>query len=73
MGFRSRVQIPPSRLSEDQASRCLLAWGFFHPLPRAADVALEALRDCWRYRAVCRVTNVMRPYREAVAAEEGRA
>ena len=48
------------------------------------DVALEALRDCWRsgratmdelwrYAAVCRVTNVMRPYLEAVAAEEGRA
>lgn len=48
------------------------------------DVALEALRDywrsrrgtmdeLWRYAAVCRVTNVMRPYLEAVAAEEGRA
>ncbi len=48
------------------------------------DVALEALRDCWhskrctmddlwRYAAVCRVTNVMRPYLEAVAAEEGGA
>ena len=48
------------------------------------DVALEALRDCWRskrctmdelwrYAAVCRVTNVMRPYLEAVVAEEGRA
>src|SRR5439155_20569215 len=48
------------------------------------DVALEALRDCWRskrstmdelwrYAAVCRVTNVMRPYLEAVAAEGGRA
>ncbi len=48
------------------------------------DVALEALRDCWRskrctiddlwrYAAICRVTNVMRPYLEAVAAEEGRA
>lgn len=46
-----------------------------------SDVALEALRDCWhsrrctmdelwRYAAVCRVTNVMRPYLEAVAAEE---
>jgi len=46
------------------------------------DVALEALRDCWRskrcsvddlwrYAAVCRVTNVMRPYLEAVAAGEG--
>ena len=41
------------------------------------DVALEALRDCWRsgscsmdelwrYAAVCRVTNVMRPYLESV-------
>jgi predicted transcriptional regulator of viral defense system len=48
------------------------------------DVALEALRDCWRskrctmdelwrYAAACRVTNVMRPYLETVAAEEGRA
>jgi predicted transcriptional regulator of viral defense system len=45
-----------------------------------ADIAMEALRDCWRsgkstmdelwrYAAVCRVTNVMRPYLEAVAAE----
>ena len=42
------------------------------------DVALEALRDCrrkrkatadelWQYAKVCRVTNVMRPYLEAVA------
>lgn len=41
------------------------------------DVAIEALNDCWasrrcsvdelwRYAAVCRVTNVMRPYMEAV-------
>jgi predicted transcriptional regulator of viral defense system len=41
------------------------------------DVAIEALRDCWgsrrctvdelwRYAAVCRVANVMRPYLEAV-------
>jgi predicted transcriptional regulator of viral defense system len=48
------------------------------------DVALEALHDCWRskrctadelwlYAAICRVTNVMRPYLETVAAEEGRA
>ena len=30
MGFRgSRVQIPPSRLSEDQALQRLLLWGFF--------------------------------------------
>lgn len=43
------------------------------------DVAVEALRDylrsragtvdeLWRYAAVCRVTNVMRPYLEALAA-----
>lgn len=43
------------------------------------DVALEALRDCWnkrcstmdelwRYAAICRVANVMRPYLESVAA-----
>ena len=42
------------------------------------DVALEALRDCWRlrratmdelwkYAKVCRVANVMRPYLEAIA------
>jgi len=42
------------------------------------DVALEALRDCWRHRRatmdelwkyarVCRVANVMRPYLEAIA------
>jgi predicted transcriptional regulator of viral defense system len=48
------------------------------------DVALEALRDCchskrctiddlWRYAAICRVRNVMRPYLETVLAEEGRA
>ena len=41
------------------------------------DVALEALRDClrarkctvddlWRYAQICRVTNVMRPYLEAM-------
>lgn len=45
------------------------------------DVAIEALRDCWRlrscsidelsrYAAVCRVTNVMRPYLEAITASE---
>lgn len=45
-----------------------------------ADVALEALRECWRtrrcsvdalwrYAKVCRVTTVMRPYLEAVVAE----
>lgn len=42
------------------------------------DVAIEALRECvetaqcsldeiWRYAAICRVTNVMRPYLETVA------
>jgi len=42
------------------------------------DVALEALRECWRarrctsddlwrYAKVCRVSNVMRPYLEAIA------
>ena len=41
------------------------------------DVALEALRDCWvhkkcstkdlwRYAKICRVSNVMRPYLEAI-------
>lgn len=48
------------------------------------DVAIEALTDCWRsrrasadtlwrYAAVCRVTNVMRPYLETVIADGGRA
>ena len=42
------------------------------------DVALEALRDCWRRRKatmddlwkaarVCRVANVMKPYMESLA------
>jgi hypothetical protein len=42
------------------------------------DVAIEALRDCWRrrratmdelwkYAKVCRVANVMRPYLESIA------
>jgi hypothetical protein len=36
MGFRgSRVQIPPSRLIEDQALQRLLLWGFFFVAPRA--------------------------------------
>src|SRR2546423_429232 len=36
MGFRgSRVQIPPSRLSEDQALLRRPLWGFFFVLPRA--------------------------------------
>jgi len=41
------------------------------------DVAIEALRECWRnrrctmdqlwyYAKICRVTNVMRPYLEAL-------
>jgi predicted transcriptional regulator of viral defense system len=45
------------------------------------DIAIEVLRDCWRqrrcsidelsrYAAVCRVTNVMRPYLEAITASE---
>jgi predicted transcriptional regulator of viral defense system len=45
------------------------------------DIAIEALRDCWRqrrcsvddlwtYAAVCRVTNVMRPYLEAITTAE---
>jgi predicted transcriptional regulator of viral defense system len=48
------------------------------------DVAIEALKDCWRsrrcsadalwrYADVCRVTNVMRPYLETVIAESGHA
>jgi predicted transcriptional regulator of viral defense system len=48
------------------------------------DVAIEALKDCWRsrrcsadalwrYAAICRVTNIMRPYLETVIAEAGRA
>lgn len=43
------------------------------------DVAIEALRECWRsrrctadalwhYAAICRVANVMRPYLEAIVA-----
>ena len=42
------------------------------------DVALEALRDCrrqrictnddlWHYAKICRMTNVMKPYMEAIA------
>lgn len=48
------------------------------------DVAIEALKDCWRsrrssanelwrYAAACRVTNVMRPYLETVFAAGSRA
>lgn len=43
-----------------------------------ADIAIEALRDCWgsrkcsiddlwRYARVCRVTSIMRPYLQAIA------
>jgi predicted transcriptional regulator of viral defense system len=42
------------------------------------DVAIEALRDCrrqrlcsndelWKYAKICRVTNIMKPYLEAIA------
>ena len=47
------------------------------------DVAVEALQDCWasrrcsvdalwRYAAVCRVTNVMRPYMESMITQATR-
>jgi predicted transcriptional regulator of viral defense system len=50
---------------------------FKHRSKVGLDVALEALKDClrarrasvdelWRYAAVCRVRNVMRPYLEAL-------
>lgn len=50
---------------------------FKHRSKVGLDVALEALKDClgakrasvdelWRYAAICRVQNVMRPYLEAV-------
>jgi hypothetical protein len=29
--------------------------------------------ELWKYAAVCRMTNVMRPYLEAVAVEDGPA
>src|SRR2546430_13596953 len=42
MGFRgSRVKIPPSRLSEDQALQRLLLWGFFFALPHAVSNAVS--------------------------------
>src|SRR5213593_3043232 len=45
MGFRgSRVQIPPSRLSEDQALQRLSLWGFFFVAPRAASNAVSFYR-----------------------------
>src|SRR5712691_4766374 len=45
MGFRgSRVQIPPSRLSEDQALQRLLLWGFFFVLPHAVSNAVSFYR-----------------------------
>src|SRR6266540_7558820 len=49
MGFRgSRVQIPPSRLSEEQASLRLPRWGFFFartPSRRMFAQVLEAARQ----------------------------
>jgi len=54
MGFRgSRVQIPPSRLSEDQALQRFPLWGFFFALPRAV--------NCWRRLHFPRWNDV-RPY-----------
>src|SRR5216684_8768010 len=45
MGFRgSRVQIPPSRLSEDQALQRLLLWGFFFVAPPAVSNAVSFYR-----------------------------
>src|SRR6266705_7117131 len=45
MGFRgSRVQIPPSRLSEDQALQRVLLWGFFFVAPRAVSNAVSFYR-----------------------------
>src|SRR6266568_7966898 len=53
MGFRgSRVQIPPSRLVEEQASHRLLVWGFFLPLPRAVSNAVSFSRP---YRLTIRL------------------
>lgn len=48
------------------------------------DVAIEVLRDCWRahrcsmdelwhFATVCRVSNVMRPYLEAVTGADSPA
>src|SRR5256714_14458464 len=45
MGFRGwRVQIPPSRLSEDQALQRLSLWGFFFVAPRAVSNAVSFYR-----------------------------
>src|SRR5260370_9166755 len=45
MGFRgSRVQIPPSRLSEDQALQPLRLWGFFFVAPRAVSNGVSIYR-----------------------------
>src|SRR5690242_13342682 len=50
MGFRgSRVQIPPSRLIEDQALRRLLLWGFFFVAPRAVSNAVSFYRLTIRF------------------------
>src|SRR5881628_1353636 len=43
MGFRgSRVQIPPSRLSEDQALQRLLLWGFFFDCTPCCEFCCES-------------------------------
>src|SRR6266849_4225046 len=43
MGFRgSRVQIPPSRLSEDQALQRLPLWGFFFACPPCCEFCCES-------------------------------
>src|SRR6266702_294682 len=45
MGFRgSRVQIPPSRLVEEQASHWVAVWGFFFVAPRAVSNAVSFYR-----------------------------
>src|SRR5713226_5649584 len=43
MGFRgSRVQIPPSRLSEDQALQRLSRWGFFFDCTPCCEFCCES-------------------------------
>src|SRR6266850_8091431 len=43
MGFRgSRVQIPPSRLSEDQALQRLSLWGFFFACTPCCEFCCES-------------------------------
>src|SRR6266705_4892720 len=43
MGFRgSRVQIPPSRLSEDQALQPLRLWGFFFDCTPCCEFCCES-------------------------------